>query len=142
MGLQDRANTWLPVPGDLSDCYQSNALTPILFSPYAEPPGQKCQIVRRFVWECCSKGYLYRSAHISHIGCRRIRQIQPNGLFSVPFPGNLYSAFSRVANIKALFKEIKLQWVELSQYGNCVPDRCQGVWKLCLLYCLDEGKGP
>jgi hypothetical protein len=50
---------------------------------------------------------------------KKIKEIQPKLIgFSVPFPGNLYSAFRCAQFIKKNFLRLKPLWEEVSQTPN------------------------
>ena len=109
MGMQDKAKHLATLYlEDISDfiveCVDEN----FGFSRYAERLGRSANAFDELYAELQKE-----TTHIDKITLKileeRVREIQPNLiLISVPFPGNLYSAFRCAQYIKTLYPEIKI----------------------------------
>src|SRR5690606_38686911 len=109
MGLQDKAKHLATLYlEDLSDYIVENIDADFGFSRYAERIGQSANSFDDLYHKLCGK-----QSYIDEITLRilqnRIDQVQPQMVcFSVPFPGNLYSAFRCAKFVKENYPHVKV----------------------------------
>ncbi|ACU07743.1 hypothetical protein FIC_01295 [Flavobacteriaceae bacterium 3519-10] len=109
MGLQDKAKHLATLYlEDISDYIVENIDADFGFSRYAERIGQSANSFDDLYHKLCGK-----QSYIDEITLRilqnRIDQVQPQMVcFSVPFPGNLYSAFRCAKFVKENYPHVKV----------------------------------
>jgi hypothetical protein len=109
MGMQDKAKHLATLYlEDLSDFIKECIDVNFGFSRYAERLGRSANSFDE-LYSCLQNGLTYIDAIALHILEGKINETQPKlVLISVPFPGNLYSAFRCAQFIKTNFPAIKV----------------------------------
>lgn len=143
MGLQDRAK-------HLATLYLENLSDFIIecidphfgFSRYAERLGKSANSFDE-LYGNLQQGPTYMDQVALPLLDQKLRQIQPKMVcFSVPFPGNLYSAFRCAGYIKAHYKEIKIAMgggFPNTELRSLTDAR---VFEFVDYICLDDGEKP